>query len=156
MRRAYTVLVLVAGLAATPAAAGTYVTGPLPSEFGPALIPPDSNRLRNIQTAAKAVTKLRLAVEKCYERGVTNFAAGRPTGLAACLGDPVKGALAKYADTIATLEAKPGSLPHCAALAQKGPGVAELTRALHAWAFCGDPPDLGSPGGAFVDGAHSS
>jgi hypothetical protein len=136
---------------AAPAAAGTYQSGPFPSEFGAGILPPDGDTFDNMNALNRAEAKLRTAVEKCYSKGVANFANGRATGVAACLGDPVRGALSKYAATVAVLVAKPGGLPPCAGLAQRGATIADLGRALHASAYCGDPVVIGSPGGAFVD-----
>ena len=159
MRLAITVLGSILLLAVATLAAALYITGPLPNEFqsghGVAMVPFDPVRFKNLLSANKAVSKLRTAVEKCYDKGVANFAKGKPTGIAACLDDPTKGALAKYAASIQQLDAKPGSLPDCAALDSKGPAIAALTRDLHAYAYCGDPPVIGSPGGAFVDGGWS-
>ena len=97
------------------------------------------------------MTKLHTEVEKCYAKGVRNFARGAATGIVACIDDPARGALAKYAATIASLTAKPGSLPICASFELKGPLVAAQTRAQHAYAYCGPPP--GSPSGAFLEGS---
>lgn len=135
---------------AAPASAATYVMGPLPSEFGGAMMNPDADRFDNIQRARQAITKLRLAVEKCLSRGVTNVSRGKPSGVGTCLSDPAKGVLPRYAAKIALLSAEPGSLPPCADFPGKGPDVAELMRALHEWTYCGDPPP--SPSGAFLDG----
>lgn len=158
MRSAITVLVpALLLLSVGPGIAATYVQGSLPSEFAAGhstpLIPFEPEVFRNVQAAGDVVRKLRLAVQKCYAKGAARVAAGRPSGVAACITDPGSGALAKYQARIAALEARAGSLPPCAGFAHRGSEVAELTRALFAWAYCGDPPDLGSPSGAFVDGA---
>ena len=127
-----------------------YQTGPLPSEFGGGILPFHPPTLPNLQFARAAMSKLRVAVEKCYSKGVRNYVNGKASGVAACLDDPAKGALAKYAATIANLRAKPGTLPACFPFEQMCGMIAENTRALHEWDYCGAPP--GSPSGAFLDG----
>jgi hypothetical protein len=140
-------------LALTPVVAhgATYQMGPLPSEFSAGILPPSPDTFANTQAARQALTKLQLAVQKCLSKGVTNVSHGKASGLGGCLYDPAKGALPRYQAKIASLLAKPGSLPPCAGHAALGPEVAERTRALHEYVYCGDPP--GSPSGAFVDGA---
>lgn len=147
---ATTALAYVFVLALAPAAAhgASFQTGPLPSEFGGGILVFPST-FANVQAARLALSKLELAVEKCLSKGVTNVSRGKASGVGACLHDPTKGALAKYAAKIASLQTEPGSLPYCANFPARGAEAAERTRAFHAWAYCGDPP--GSPSGAFLD-----
>jgi hypothetical protein len=147
---ATTALACLVAIAPGTARGATFQTGPLPSEFGGGILVFPST-VANVHAARQALSKLQLAVEKCLSKGVTNVSRGNASGVGACLHDPTKGALPKYAARIAALQAKPGSLPYCADFPARGPQVAERTRALHEWAYCGDPP--GSPSGAFLDAA---
>lgn len=146
-----TVLVALLLALAAPATAATYVTGPLPSEYGGGIIIYPQKGFVNLQHARQALTKLQLAVEKCLSRGVANVSRGKPSGVGSCLGDPEKGALARYTAKIALLSATPESLPPCADFPARGAHLAELARALHEYSYCGDPPPP-SPSGAFLDG----
>jgi hypothetical protein len=152
MRIAIFVSILGLVLAPMYATAATFQTGSLPAEFGGGILVSRDTFLAETE-AALALEKLRLAVEKCYARGADNVSRGKPSNVAPCLHDPVKGSIVKYQATLAKIAAKRGGLPPCAGFVERGTNIAELTRAFFAWSFCGDPPDLGSPSGAFVDGA---
>jgi hypothetical protein len=107
------VLLVTIALGAVPASAGTYVTGSLPSEFGGGILPIDPDVFKNVQNASKANAKLGASIEKCYAKGVSNVSKGRDSGLSACLFDERTGALARHADKIAKIAAKPPGLPPC-------------------------------------------
>src|SRR3954470_11775494 len=64
-----TSVALALALSASVALAGTYVTGPLPAEFGGGFIPQNPGILKNIQKASKEGSKFSAAVEKCYSKG---------------------------------------------------------------------------------------
>ena len=98
-----TTLALALALSASAAFAGTYVTGPLPSEFGGGFIPPDPAVLKNVQKASKEGAKLAASVEKCYSKGAANYSKNKATGVQACLNDLSKGVLIKYAAKIQSI-----------------------------------------------------
>jgi hypothetical protein len=149
--RAIAILVASALVVCTSTAGNAYLNGPLPADFGGGILPPSADSFQRLQGARAAVTKLRLGVAKCYEKGAASYAAGKATGIDACLHDAARGALVRYAATIESLLAKPGSLPDCAGFQFRGAAIAEAMRQLNASAYCG-PPVTASPDGAFLDG----
>ena len=142
-----TVAVAIA-LSASAAFAGTYVTGPLPSEFGGGFIPSDPAILKNVQKASKEGAKLAASVEKCYSKGAANYSKNKPTGVSTCLNDPAKGVLPKYNAKIAGIAAKAPGLPPCTN-PNGGTLIAGLVKGFNASVYCQ------SPSGAFVDGSST-
>jgi len=134
---------LVAALVAVAsgsALAGTYVTGPLPSEFGGGFIPPDPAVLKNVQKATKEAAKLAASVEKCYAKGVANFAKGKATGVTTCLEDPAKGVLPKFQAKLAGIAGKAPGLPPCFDFPTAGAAVASLVKGYNAVNYCDGAP----------------
>ncbi len=127
-------------LASGSAAAATYVTGPLPSEFGGGFIPPDPNVLKNVQKATKEAAKLAASVEKCYAKGVANFSKGKATGVTTCLDDPSKGVLPKFQAKIAGIAAKAPGLPPCFDFPAAGAAVASLVKGFNPVNYCDGEP----------------
>ena len=144
-----TTLTLAVALSATVALAGTYVTGPLPSEFGGGFIPPDPAILKNVQKASKEGSKLSASLEKCYSKGAANYSKNKPTGVQACLNDLSKGVLIKYAAKIQGIAAKAPGLPPCHNYIADGALIAGLVKGFNPSVYCQ------SPSGAFIDGASS-
>ena len=144
-----TTLTLAVALTATVALAGTYVTGPLPSEFGGGFIPPDPAILKNVQKASKEGSKLSASLEKCYSKGAANYSKNKPTGVQACLNDLSKGVLIKYAAKIQGIAAKAPGLPPCHNYIADGALIAGLVKGFNPSVYCQ------SPSGAFIDGASS-
>ncbi len=142
-----TTVALAVALSASVAMAGTYVTGPLPSEFGGGFIPPDPGILKNVQKANKEGAKLAASVEKCYSKGAANFSKGKATGVAACLSDPTKGVIPKFVAKINKIASKAPGLPDCHDFAADGNLIATLVKGFNALVYCQ------SPSGAFVDGS---
>jgi hypothetical protein len=143
-----TVAVAIA-LSASAAFAGTYVTGPLPSEFGGGYIPQDPAVLKNVQKASKEGAKLSASVEKCYSKGAANYSKGKATGVQSCLNDLSKGVLIKYAAKIQSIATKAPGLPPCHNYGADGLLIASLVKGFNPQVYCQ------SPSGAFVDGASS-
>ena len=127
-------------LAASGAAAGTYVTGPLPSEFGGGFIPPDPAVLKNVQKATKEAAKLAASVEKCYSKGVANFSKGKATGVSTCLDDPSKGVLPKFQAKLNGIAAKAPGLPPCWNFPTAGGTVAALVKGFNPQNYCDGQP----------------
>ncbi|MBY0274033.1 hypothetical protein K2Z84_01740 [Candidatus Binatia bacterium] len=140
-----TTLSLAVALSATVAMAGTYVSGPLPTEFGGGFIPPNPAILKNVQKASAEGAKLSASVEKCYSKGAANYSKGKAPGVGTCLNDPAKGVIPKYNAKIAGIAAKAPGLPTCRNTAA-GDTVATLVKGFNALVYCQ------SPSGAFVDG----
>lgn len=144
-----TTAALTVALSASVVMAGTYVTGPLPSEFGAGFIPPNPAVLKNVQKAAKEGAKLAASVEKCYSKGAANFSKGKATGVDTCLNDVKKGVLPKYNAKIAKIQSKAPGLPPCSDNIEAGATIAGLVKGFNALTYCQ------SPSGAFVDGTAS-
>ena len=144
-----TTVALALALSASVALAGTYVTGPLPSEFGGGFIPTDPAILKNVQKASKEGAKLAASVEKCYSKGAANYSKGKPTGVQACLNDLSKGVLIKYAAKIQGIATKAPGLPPCHNYVADGALIAGLVKGFNPQVYCQ------SPSGAFVDGTAS-
>ena len=144
-----TTVALALALSASVALAGTYVTGPLPSEFGGGFIPTDPAILKNVQKASKEGAKLAASVEKCYSKGAANYSKGKATGVSTCLNDPAKGVLPKFSAKIAGIAAKAPGLPPCHNFAGDGALIAGLVKGFNPQVYCQ------SPSGAFVDGNSS-
>ena len=136
-------------LSASVALAGTYVSGPLPAEFGGGSIPPNPGILKNVQKASKEGAKLAASVEKCYSKGAANFSKNKATGVNSCLNDPSKGVLPKFTAKINGIGAKAPGLPPCHDYAGDGNVIATLVKAFNPSTYCQ------SPSGAFVDGTTS-
>ena len=131
----------IAVLASGSALAATYVTGPLPSEFGGGFIPPDPAVLKNVQKASKEAAKLAASVEKCYAKGAANFSKGKATGVSTCLDDPSKGVLPKFNAKIQGIMAKAPGLPPCFDFVAAGGVIADLVRGFNPQTYCdGGPP----------------
>ncbi|HEY8517503.1 MAG TPA: hypothetical protein VIS07_18490 [Candidatus Binatia bacterium] len=141
-----TTAALAVALSASVALAGTYVTGPLPPEFGGGFIPPNPAVLKNVQKASKEGAKLAASVEKCYAKGAANYSKGKATGVDTCLNDPSKGVLPKFVAKINSIAAKAPGLPPCHDYAADGTLIATLVKGFNAQVYCQ------SPSGAFVDG----
>jgi hypothetical protein len=144
-----TTVALALALSASVALAGTYVTGPLPSEFGGGFIPSNPSVLKNVQKASKEGAKLAASVEKCYSKGAANYSKGKATGVSTCLNDPAKGVLPKYVAKINGIAAKAPGLPPCHNYAADGALIAGLVKGFNPQVYCQ------SPSGAFVDGTAS-
>jgi hypothetical protein len=144
-----TTVALALAVSASAAFAGTYVTGPLPSEFGAGFIPPDPAVLKNVQKAAKEGAKLAASVEKCYSKGAANYSKGKATGVTTCLSDPSKGVLPKFTAKINKIASKAPGLPPCHNFVADGPLIAGLVKGFNGLTYCQ------SPSGAFVDGTAS-
>ena len=144
-----TTVALALALSASVALSATYVTGPLPSEFGGGFIPPNPAVLKNVQKASKEGAKLAASVEKCYSKGAANYSKGKATGVSTCLNDPSKGVLPKFNAKIAGIAAKAPGLPPCHNFAGDGPLIAGLVKGFNGLTYCQ------SPSGAFVDGTAS-
>ena len=143
-----TTLTLAVALSATVALAGTYVTGPLPSEFGGGFIPPDPAILKNVQKASKEGSKLSASLEKCYSKGAANYSKNKPTGVSACINDPAKGVVPKFIAKVNGIAAKAPGLPPCAQNpATSSALIASLVKGFNPSVYCQ------SPRGAFVDGS---
>ena len=143
-----TTLTLAVALSATVALAGTYVTGPLPSEFGGGYIPTNPAILKNVQKASAEGAKLSASIEKCYSKGAANYSKNKPTGVSTCLNDPAKGVLPKYNAKIAGIAAKAPGLPPCTN-PNGGTLIAGLVKGFNPSVYCQ------SPSGAFVDGSST-
>jgi len=141
-----TTVALALALTASAALAGTYVTGPLPSEFGGGFIPPNPTILKNVQKASSTGAKLAASVEKCYSKGAANFSKNKATGVSTCLNDPAKGVLPKFQAAINKINAKAPGLSACHNYNGDGPVIASLVKAFNPSTYCQ------SPSGAFVDG----
>ena len=133
--RLLTAVVLVAG-AAGIAAAGTYVNGTLPSEFGGGFVPSDPAVLKNVQSASKESAKLAASLEKCWAKGAANFAKGKPTGVDVCLNDPRKGVIPKFNAKIAKIVAKSPGLPPCHDFVAGGATIATIVKGFNATTYC--------------------
>jgi len=144
-----TTVAVALALSASAAVAGTYVTGPLPSEFGGGFIPPDPAILKNVQKASKEGAKLAASVEKCYSKGAANYSKNKATGVQACLNDLNKGVLIKYAAKIQGINQKAPGLPSCHNYLGDGVVIASLVKGFNGLTYCQ------SPSGAFVDGTSS-
>ena len=144
-----TTVALALALSASVALAGTYVTGPLPSEFGGGFIPTDPAILKNVQKASKEGAKLAASVEKCYSKGAANYSKGKATGVSSCLNDLSKGVLIKYAAKIQGIATKAPGLPPCHNYLADGALIAGLVKGFNPQVYCQ------SPSGAFVDGTTS-
>ncbi len=138
---------LALALTASLSFAGTYVTGPLPSEFGGGFIPPDAKILKNVQKASKEGAKLAASVEKCYSKGAANFSKGKATNIATCLNDSKKGVIPKFQAKIAKIASKAPGLPDCHDFAADAGVIAGLVKGFNALVYCQ------SPSGAFIDGS---
>ena len=144
-----TTLTLAVALSATVALAGTYVTGPLPSEFGGGYIPTNPAILKNVQKASAEGAKLSASIEKCYSKGAANYSKNKPTGVSACLNDLSKGVLIKYAAKIQGIATKAPGLPPCHNYLADGALIAGLVKGFNPSVYCQ------SPSGAFIDGSSS-
>jgi len=145
-----TTVAVALALSASAAFAGTYVTGPLPSEFGGGFVPPNPAILKNAQKAAAEGVKLAASVEKCYSKGAANYSKGKATGVATCLSDPGKGVVPKYQAKVSGIAAKAPGLPTCGGVpGSSGTVIAALVKGFNGQTYCQ------SPSGAFVDGTSS-
>ena len=134
-------------LSASVALAGTYVTGPLPAEFGGGSVSPNVAAFANEIKASDAGGKLAAAVEKCYSKGASNYSKNKATNVATCLSDSAKGVITKYQASINKINAKAPGIPPCNDAITSGNLVAGLVKNFNAATYCQ------SPSGAFVDGA---
>jgi hypothetical protein len=141
--------VLALTLMSSVAFAATYVTGPLPSEFGGGFIPPDPGVLKNVQKASKEGAKLAASVEKCYAKGALNFSKNKATGVSACLNDTKKGVIPKFQAKIAKIGSKAPGLSPCNDWIADGNLIAGLVKGFNSSTYCQ------SPSGAFIDGVAS-
>ena len=144
-----TTIAMALAMSVSASFAATYVTGPLPSEFGAGFIPPNPAILKNVQKAAKEGAKLAASVEKCYSKGAANYSKGKATGVQTCLNDLNKGVLIKYAAKIQSINQKAPGLPPCHDYVGDGLLIAGLVKGFNQFTYCQ------SPSGAFVDGTAS-
>lgn len=140
-------LLLAVALSAGPALAGTYVSGPLPSEFGGGFVPPSPDILKNLQKASKLTAKFGAAVEKCYSKGAANVSKGKDSGLLECLLSEPRGVVARHITKIGAIAAKPPGLPPCYDFEVPGVEIFDAITGLQSLVYCQ------SPSGAFLDGA---
>lgn len=138
-------------LAPSGSDAGTFVSGPLPVEFGGGVVPADPKVLKNVQKASKGIAKLAATVEKCYSKGVGNVAKGAPSGVETCLNDPAKGALPKFLVAIDKIDAKAPGLSSCYDFKAAGQNVANIVKSSNAAVYCDGTTALPTEfGGGFV------
>jgi len=131
-------------LGASIAIAGTYVSGPLPSEFSGGFVPPSPDTLKGIDKAAKQGSKLAGKASKCYTKGAKNVSKGKPSGVDECINNTKKGVLAKYEAGIAKVASK-FPLPPCHDFVADGAVIKNLTKLFNPQIYCQ------SPSGAFLD-----
>jgi hypothetical protein len=133
------------------AAAAAYTPGPLPAgTFGGGTVATNPDIFKAEQKAAGAGSKLAAATAKCYSKGAKNVSLAKPDGVAACIGtgNPSgKGALDKYAKTIAGLTDLPACNDYSANPGGDGDLIINLVKAFQPAVYCA------SPSGAFVDGS---
>jgi len=142
-----TTVALALTLSASVALAGTYVTGPLPSEFGGGFIPPNPGILKNVQKASAEGSKFSAAVEKCYSKGAANFSKNKATGVSTCLNDPAKGVIPKFEAKLTGIGAKAPGVPTCSITPTTAATlISSLVKGFNPSTYCQ------SPSGAFVDG----
>ena len=131
--------------------AATYVSAPLPTEFGGGVVPADPKVLKNDQKASATIAKLAATVEKCYSKGVGNLAKGKPDGVDACLNDPAKGALPKFIAAIDKIDVKAPGLSSCYDFKAAGQSVANTVKASNATVYCDGTTALPAEfGGGFL------
>ena len=135
--------------ASSAAFAGTYVSGPLPAEFGGGFVSPVPNVFKNVQKASKEGAKLAASVEKCYSKGALNFSKNKATNVSDCLNGPTKGVIPKFVAKINKIAAKAPGLPPCHDYVADGATIATLVKGFNPQVYCQ------SPSGAFVDGVAS-
>ena len=141
-----TTVALAVALSASAALAGTYISGPRPTEFGAGFIPPTQAILKNVQKASAEGGKLAASIEKCYSKGASNFSANKATGVNTCLNDSSKGVIPKFVNKINGINAKAPGLPPCHNFANDGAVIGALVKGFNGLTYCQ------SPSGAFVDG----
>lgn len=138
-------------LSSGTAFAATYVSAPLPTEFGGGVVPADPKVLKNDQKASATIAKLAATVEKCFSKGVGNVAKGAPSGLDACLNTPDKGALPKFQAAIDKIQSKAPGLSACYDFKAAGQNVANTVKASNATVYCSGTTALDAEfGGGFV------
>ncbi len=138
--------IAVAALIATPAMAGTYAAGPLPSEFGGGEIPADPDVFKAIGKASKEGSKLSSGAAKCYSKGAKNVSKGSPSGVDTCINNTKKGVLEKYEAKVSGILAK-SPLPPCHDFLADGGLIVGLVKGFNPLIYCQ------SPSGAFIDQA---
>jgi hypothetical protein len=138
-------------LSSGTAFAATYVSAPLPTEFGGGVVPADPKVLKNDQKASATIAKLAATVEKCYAKGVGNVSKGNPSGVDACLNTPAKGALPKFQAAIDKIQSKAPGLSACYDFKAAGHNVANTVKASNATVYCAGTTALDPEfGGGFV------
>ena len=138
-------------LSSGTAFAATYVSAPLPTEFGGGVVPADPKVLKNDQKASATIAKLAATVEKCFSKGVGNVSKGAPSGLDACLNMPDKGALPKFQAAIDKIQSKAPGLSACYDFKAAGQNVANTVKASNATVYCSGTTALDAEfGGGFV------
>ena len=153
MNRTFGPIVAAALLALSSgtAFAATYVSAPLPTEFGGGVVPADPKVLKNDQKASATIAKLAATVEKCYSKGVGNVSKGAPSGVDACLNTPAKGALPKFQAAIDKIQSKAPGLSACYDFKAAGQNVANTVKASNATVYCSGTTALDPEfGGGFV------
>lgn len=138
-------------LSSGSAFAATYVSAPLPTEFGGGVVPADPKVLKNDQKASATIAKLAATVEKCFSKGVGNVSKGSPSGVDACLNTPDKGALPKFQAAIDKIQSKAPGLSACYDFKAAGQNVANTVKASNATVYCSGTTALDPEfGGGFV------
>jgi hypothetical protein len=120
---------------------------PLPGAFSGGFLPPTSDSLKAESLVAGTLIKHTGAVAKCVSKGVTNItkSVSLPDGgLNTCLNDPLKGANAKTAASLAKI----ANVPSCYTGPTDLPSLQALVTGL-TLSFNG-PVLCASPSGAFV------
>ena len=131
--------------------AATYVSAPLPTEFGGGVVPADPKVLKNVQQASATIAKLAATVDKCYAKGVGNVAKGAPSGVDTCLNDPAKGAIPKFLAAIDKIDVKAPGLSSCYDFKAAGQNVANTVKASNAEVYCDGTTALPAEfGGGFL------
>jgi len=141
-----TLTAVTVALFATSAMAGTYVSGPLPSEFGGGRVPTSPDVFKAVGKASKEGAKLAGGAAKCYSKGAKNVSKGSPSGVTACLTDAKKGVLTKFTAKVTKISTK-SALPPCHDFLSDGNLIVSLTKGFNPLVYCQ------SPSGAFLDQA---
>ncbi len=140
-----TMTALVVALSASVALAGTYVSGPLPSEFTGGYLPPDPNAYKAIAKSSTEGSKLAGGLSKCYSKGAKNVSKGLPSGVNECISNSKKGVVTKYLAKQAKIASK-SPLPPCGIGGTTAANLLTvLVSSFNGVVYCQ------SPSGAFLD-----
>ena len=129
---------------ASAALAGVYVSGPLPSEFSGGTIGPNPDVFKAMGKGYSNGLKLSAGASKCYSKGASNIAKGKPSGVDTCINNSKKGIIPKYIAKDAKILPK---APCQLGASTAGPLVVGLVKSFNPQIYCQ------SPSGAFLDTA---